>query len=204
MLPMAIDDLVQTIVREVLKQLQETTNQQQVLILSRQDDGAVAPVLQHLEQHSNIVFWDPAIDISAPARTIIPFLTCSQMADLALGRATGPLLKKALDLLLVGKPVEVFEFEYLKFSETAPETLYRLYESYEEILYGFGLRRLDTEGGKIVRLKQRLVTERDVLKAHQQGVSVLRILSDAQLTPLAVDCARERGVQLQRNERRDK
>ena len=42
---MAIDDLVQTIVREVLKQLQEGTERQQILILARQDDVAVAPVL---------------------------------------------------------------------------------------------------------------------------------------------------------------
>ena len=201
---MAIDDLVQTIVREVLKQLQEATNQQQILILARQDDAAVAPVLQHLEPNSKVVFWDPAIDITAPARTIIPFLTCGQMADLALGRTTGPLLKKALDLLLMGKTVEVFEFEYLQFSKTAPEALYRLYESYEDTLHGFGLQRLVAEGQNIARLNKQLVTERDVIEAHQQGVSVLRILSDAQLTPLAVDCARERGVQLQKNERRNK
>ena len=201
---MAIDDLVQTIVREVLKQLQEATDQQQILILARQDDAAVAPVLQHLEPNSQVVFWDPDIEIAAPVRTIIPFLTCSQMADLALGRTTGPLLKKALDLLLMGKTVEVLEFEYLKFSKTAPEALYRLYESYEDILHGFGLQRLVTEGQNIARLNKQLVTERDVIEAHQKGVSVLRILSDAQLTPLAVDCARERGVQLQKNERRDK
>jgi len=201
MLPMAIDDLVQTIVREVLKQLQGTTTHQQTLILARQDDVAVAPVLQHLEQSDKVVFWDPASDVIAPARTILPFLSCNQMADLALGRTTGPLLKKALDLLLRGKTIEVFEFEYLQFSKTAPETLYRLYESYEETLRGFGLQRFAADDQNTARLSSQLVTERDVIEAHQQGVSVLRILADAQLTPLAIDCARERGIQLQKTER---
>ena len=198
---MAIDDLVQTIVREVLKQLQGTTTHQQTLILARQDDVAVAPVLQHLEQSDKVVFWDPTNDVIAPVRTILPFLSCSQMADLALGRTTGPLLKKALDLLLRGKTIEVFEFEYLQFSKTAPETLYRLYESYEETLRGFGLQRFAAENQNTVRLSNRLVTERDVIEAHQRGITVLRITADAQLTPLALDCARERGIQLQKTER---
>lgn len=198
---MAIDDLVQTIVREVLKQLQGTTDRQQILVLARPDDVAVAPVLQQLEQSDKVVFWDPTNDITAPVRTILPFLSCSQMADLALGRTTGPLLKKALDLLLTGKTVEIFEFEYLQFSKTAPEPLYQLYVSYEETLRGFGLQRFAAENQNIVRLSRRLVTERDVIEAHNQGVAVLHVLSDALLTPLAVDCARERGVQLQKSER---
>ncbi|MCK5913589.1 MAG: hypothetical protein KAG12_06895 [Desulfuromusa sp.] len=200
---MAIDDLVQTIVREVLKQLQETTDHQQILILARQDDVAVAPVLQYLEQSNRVVFWDPNNDIVAPVRTILPFLSCTQMADLALGRTTGPLLKKALDLLLKGKTVEVFEFEYLNFNKTAPEALYQLYASYEKTLRGFGLKRIEAET-QGTWLHKRLVTERDIIEAHQQGISVLQILSDAQLTPLAIDYAREHGVQLQKNERRDK
>ncbi|MCK5826495.1 MAG: hypothetical protein KAG93_05635 [Desulfuromusa sp.] len=198
---MASDDLVQTIVREVLKQLQEGTDSQQILILARQDDSAVVPLLRHLEQSNKVVFWDPNNDIITPVQTILPFLTCSQMADLALGRTTGPLLKKALDLLLTGKTVEVFEFEYLQFSKTAPEPLYQLYASYEETLRGFGLQRFAAENQNIARLSCRLVTERDVIEAHQQGISILRILSDAQLTPLALDCARERGIQLQKTER---
>ena len=201
MLPMAIDELVQTIVREVLKQLQKAPDRQQILILARQEDVAVAPVLQHLEQSGKAVFWDPKNDIIAPERTILPFLSCSQMADLALGRTTGPLLKKALDLLLMGKTVEVFEFEYLQFNKTAPEPLYQLYASYEETLRGFGLQRFAAENQNIARLSHRLVTERDVIEAHQQGITILRILSDAQLTPLALDCARERGIQLQKTER---
>lgn len=198
---MAIDDLVQTIVREVLKQLQGATEGQQALILARQDDVNVASVLRHLDQNEKAIFWDPTDDSATPARIILPLLSCSQMADLALGRTTGALSKKTLELLLTGKTVEVFEFEYLQYSKTAPESLYRLYASYEETLRGFGLKRFAAEDQNIARLDHKLVSERDIIDAHQQGISVLRILSDAQLTPLAVDCARERGIQLQKTER---
>ncbi|MEA3265578.1 MAG: hypothetical protein U9P42_01365 [Candidatus Fermentibacteria bacterium] len=198
---MAIDDLVQTIVREVLKQLQGATENRQVLILARQDDPNVATVLRHLDQHEKAIFWNPAEKGVAPARIILPLLSCSQMADLALGRTTGALSKKTLELLLMGKTVEVFEFEYLQYGKTAPESLYRLYVSYEETLRGFGLKRFAAEEPNIARLDHQLVSERDIIEAHQQGISVLQVLSDAQLTPLAVDCARERGIQLQKTER---
>lgn len=195
---MAIDDLVQTIVQEVVRRLQGATDTRKVLILAREDAPMIAPVLRQLDQGDKAVFWSKESDNLVPARTIIPFLSCSQMADLAQGRATGPLLKKALDLLLLGKTVEVFEFEYLQYEKSAPETLYQLYASYEEILRGFGLQRIAAEKQNIARFSRRLVTERDIIEAHQQGISVLHVLPDAQLTPLALDCARERGIQLQK------
>jgi ethanolamine utilization protein len=201
MVVMDIDELVQTIVREVLQRLQKSAAGEQILLLARRDDSKVAPVLQHFKQQVNVVFWDPTADVMIPERVVVPFLSCSQMADLAQGRATGALMKKVLDLLLAGKSVEVFDFEYLQFSKTAPEPLYRLYESYEAILHGFGLKRFSAETLDNARLKSRLVTERDVVEAHRQGVSILHVLPDALLTPLAVDCARERGVQIRKTER---
>lgn len=198
---MAIDDLVQTIVQEVIKRLQGATDTRKVLILACEDEPRVVPVLQQLEPSDKAIFWDKSSDNLVPTRTIIPFLSCSQMADLAQGRAPEPLLKKVLDLLLAGKVVEVFEFEYLQYEKSAPETLYQLYASYEETLRGFGLQRIAAEGQNVARFSRRLVTERDIIEAHQQGTSVLRVLSDAQLTPLALDCAREKGIQLQKTER---
>ncbi|SEA28442.1 ethanolamine utilization protein [Desulfuromusa kysingii] len=198
---MAINDLVQTIVQEVLRRLQGETDSRKVLILAREEDATVGSVLQQLEPGEMAVFWDKNNDNLVPARTIIPLLSCSQMADLVQGRATGPLLKKALDLLLAGKTVEIFDFEYLKYEKTAPEPLYQLYVSYEETLRGFGLQRVAAGKQTVSRFSRRLVTERDIIEAHQQGISVLRVLPDAQLTPLALDCARERGIQLQKTER---
>ena len=201
---MAVDNLVETIVREVLRQLQQTVALSPVLILARPDEAKVAPLLAYLGSNQPVSYWDSAETMVIPARVIVPFLSCSQMADLALGRATDPLQKKILDLLLSGKCVEVFEFEYHQFSETAPAALQQLYECYEETLCSFGLQKVDSTTEESGRLNLRLVTERDIIEAHQRGVSVLRLHADTQLTPLAIDCAKERGVQLRKDERRDK
>lgn len=201
---MAIDDLVQTIVREVLRQLQQSVTAPQVLILARQDEAKVAPVLAYLGSNQQIVYWDSAETAVIPERVIVPFLSCGQMADLALGRASDPLQQKILDFLLTGQCVEVFEFEYHRFNKTAPAALQQLYECYEETLCSFGLQKVSRAVEESDRLNLKLVTERDVIEAHQRGVSILRLHSDTQLTPLAIDCAKERGVQLQKDERRDK
>ncbi|MCK5826665.1 MAG: hypothetical protein KAG93_06485 [Desulfuromusa sp.] len=201
---MAIDDLVQTIVREVLRQLQQTAAAPPVLILARPDEKKVPPVLASLGSNQQIVYWDSVEMDMNPERVIVPFLSCSQMADLALGRATDPLQTKILDFLLAGHGVEIFEFEYHQFTTTAPAALLQLYESYEETLRGFGLQQLGSADEGSTRLNLPLITEKDVIEASQQGVSVLRLRSDVQLTPLAIDSAKERGIQLQKEERRDK
>jgi len=54
------------------------------------------------------------------------------------------------------------------------------------------------------RLDKRLLTEKDIIGVQQQGIRVLRIAATTRLTPLALDCARENGVQLLRDERCDK
>ena len=201
---MAIDDLVQTIVREVLRQLQQTDAAPAVLILARQDEKAVPPVLAYLGSNQKIVYWDSTEINMTAERVIVPFLSCSQMADLALGRATDPLQAKVLDFLLAGKGVEVFEFEYHQFAATAPTALLQMYKGYEETLRSFGLQQVGREDENSSRIDLSLITEKDVIKASQQGISLLRLRSDVQLTPLAIDCAKERGIQLQKEERRDK
>ena len=201
---MAIDDLVQTIVREVLRQLQQTVATAPVLILARQDEKKVAPVLASLGSNQQVVYWDSVEMNLHPERVIVPFLSCGQMADLALGRATDPLQTKILDFSLAGQGVEIFEFEYHQFSATASAALLQLYECYEETLRGFGLQQVGRAEKESTSLNLSLITEKDVIEASRRGVSVLRLRSDVQLTPLAIDSAKERGIQLLKEERRDK
>lgn len=63
------------------------------------------------------------------------------------------------------------------------------------------LRRSVAETDTAVSLLKKLVTEKDILAAHQQGVSALRLYPDVLLTPLASDCAREHGIQLHKTEK---
>ena len=148
-----------------------------------------------------MVFLDDAETGSAPARMVLPLLTCSQMSDLAAGRATDPVAQKVLSALLAGNTVEVFEFEYQRYRKTAPPALLDLYESYAAKLREFGLERFSPGGVPLVRSKRILVTEKDVKEAFRQGGSEILINAETRLTPLAVDCAKELGVRLLISER---
>lgn len=201
---MSLDDLVRTITREVLRQLEASSAGPQILVLAPRDCASAQRLLPQLSPACQVVFLDDARDRMEPARTILPFLSCARMAELAIGRACDPVTEKVLATLLAGRAVEVFEFEYLQYRQTAPAALFSLYASCEEKLCRFGLQRFETGGSKSLRSSQSLVTERDVLEAVKQGASEMHLLFDTRLTPLAVDCARENGVVLHKSERQGK
>ncbi len=194
---MELEVLVQSITREVLKQLQLAPASPQVLILSERDSANVPLILQQLGADTPVFYWAPGCRHPAVARVILPLLSCSQMSDLALGRAGDPIMERVLSTLLCGGGVEIFEYEYVRYRDTAPQRLFELYATYEDTLRSFGLKPFASGTTNGARLNQSLVTERDIIEAHKRGDMLLHVRSDAKLTPLALDCARERGVQIQ-------
>lgn len=198
---MPLEELAKSTTREVLKQLQISSEGSQVLILAEKTSENIAPLIQHIGQGTRVSFWDKNSQETNAKRVIIPVVSCCQMADLARGSAACPIMKIALAELLSGRPVEVFEFEYLRYQESAPESLFRLYESYEERLFEFGLKRFNAKAETTGCLRKPLLTEENILEAQQKGIKTLKVSSKTRLTPLARDCARERGIQIQKTER---
>jgi ethanolamine utilization protein len=199
---MNIDQLVAIITAEVVRQLRTGRAQEHTLILGHRAAASVDRLVDYLGPDASLCFSDKDGDDWAGRRIILPCLSCHMMANLATGRASEPVERKILATLLAGRTIEVFEFEYERYRHSAPQQLFRLYESYAGILKTFGLlpvvsKRLDT-----VRLEQMLITEKDVLAVHKQGGVVLEIPGKALLTPLAVDCAKERKIKINFLERR--
>ncbi|MEA1967682.1 MAG: hypothetical protein U9N77_05640 [Thermodesulfobacteriota bacterium] len=199
---MEIEELVQTIVSQVLKQLNRTPEQEQVMekecimILEKKGNVKNEPVLNYLGDSVEVFYVDNEPPRERPMRYILPFLSCSGMAALAKGMAVEPVTEKVLSLFLAGRCVEVFEFEYKLFSQTAPDALYRLYESHEESLAAFGLKAVEVEENYTMRLRKKVVTEKDIIQAMEHGVAVLRIPADASITSLAVESAGTYDIQL--------
>ena len=189
--------LVREITRNVLERLRGESGRSRVLILAERDESLAATVRERLGEDAEIVFFGEASD-RAPDRCILPRLCCSDMADLALGRASGPCRVEALRLLLSGVKVEVLEFGHRAFADTAPAALYALYELYEKTLASYGLTELKPKRPDAVRLRETLVTEKDVLRARENGASKLLFPAGAQVTPLAADTARDLGIVLER------
>ena len=189
--------LVREITRNVLERLRGEFGRTRVLILAERDASLAATVRERLGEDVEIVFFGEASD-RAPDRCVLPRLCCSDMADLALGRASNPRLVEALRLLLSGGKVDVLELGHRDYADTAPASLFALYESYEKTRASYGLTELKPKRPDAVRLRETLVTEKDVLRAKKEGVATLLLLAEAKVTPLAVDAARDLKIVLEK------
>jgi len=191
-------EMVLAVAREVLRQLRGGSAEPLVLVLAQRDAALAARVLEFLGDAGELLFLGEDTGGRIPARNILPFLSCADMAVLAAGGAAGPALNETLRLLLSGAGVEVLEFEYRAYRETAPGPLYGLYASHEKTLAAFGLREFRRAEPGARRLREAVVTERAVAQAREQGASVLLVPETAKVTPLAADAAKALNINIVR------
>ena len=197
---MTIEEVVRQVVEEVLKRM-NPPSESRVVILGKPDDENVAALQRQLDDSVDVSIGS---DLTSASRVIIPLLSCTQMADLAVGRATNYRFQQVLIRLLGGQAVEVFEFEYQRFSNTALESLCSLYETYRQTLNSFGLVNFAaTKISSNTLFAKAVVTEEDILIADKQGLRTLQLAATTLVTPLARDCANARGIFLEKNERDD-
>ena len=195
---MDVTELVRTVVQEVLKHLQGEAEKKGVMILAERDIFLSAKIHECLGDEVELCYFGDETQGRTFCRYILPELSCADMADLATGRASGPVMAEVQRLLLLGVEVEGLRFGYKAYSETAPAALYRLYESYEKTLAGFGLKTFQPEQAAVVRLREILVTEKMIFDVQKQGASTLMVLVTARITPLAVETAQDLNINIQK------
>jgi hypothetical protein len=187
-------ELVRLVVKEVLERLARAQRRPAIKILHPREAALESRLRSCLDADCDLLFSGETREAAEPGRYILPFLCCSGLADLALGRASDALAQEVLRLLLRGQTVEVMEFEYERYHDTAPGPLYARYVAYRKTLAGYGLVDFREKQPDAVIFRGALVTERDVLSAADNGASALHIPATAQVTPLAADAAQERGM----------
>ncbi|PHR28810.1 MAG: hypothetical protein COA36_05800 [Desulfotalea sp.] len=195
---MDINTLISSITENVLKQLNTPVSKRCFMVLAERDPLLCETICRLSGEKIDIFYLTEDTKDRTICRYILPFLSCSDMADLAAGRAHSPNTANALNLLLQGKKIEVIEFEHKKYSESAAGPLYSLYESYLKTLAGFGLKEFQQKVPEVVRFWQTLVTEKVVDNVQQQGGSTLMVLGAAKITPLAAEAAKDLNITIQK------
>ena len=99
---MTIEEVVRQVVEEVLKRSPSRFGDR-VVILGKPDDENVAVLQRQLGDGIEVSI---GTDLTSASRVIIPLLSCTQMADLAVGRATNYRFQQVLIRLLGGQAVE--------------------------------------------------------------------------------------------------
>ncbi len=195
---MDLEALVKAITAEVLKQVNGQEATPSVLIIGDRSCKKCQAVEKRLGTGHTVLYpdADPGTDVAV--RRIVPYLSIRHMADMAVGKADGPLMETVLAALLAGQPVEVMEFEYKRHADTAPEGLMRLFEGQEATLASFGLTAMEMTKRETHRIRKSLVTDADVAEAKEKGARELRLPLATQMTPLAVENARELGITISR------
>jgi len=196
---MEIDELVRTITANVLKQMQHSTTRECCMVLSRRNPLITERIQQLTGQDVEICYFGEEQQNQTICRYILPSLSCNNMADLAAGRAQGLYVKEVLSLLLQGTEVEVLDFDYKNFSETAPGPLYRLYESYLDTLKSFGLVSFREIKPEFFRCWKELVTDQVVNETEQKGASTLVVSRTSKITPLALETAKTLNITIQKS-----
>ena len=196
---MKIDDLVRTITAEVLKQIQPSACRKCCMVLGRRTPLLTDRIQQLVGNNLEIAYLGEELQGQTIRRYILPSLSCNNMTDLAAGRAEGLYVKEALSLLLQGTEVEVLDFDYTEFSETAPAPLYRLYESYRDILTSFGLVSFREKKPETIRFWKELVTEQIINESEQRGASTLVVSRTSKITPLAAETAKILNITIQKS-----
>ncbi len=192
--------LIESVVEQILGQLSQTHGHENVLILRSRNDGTPIHLPPECDLPRKLYFSDEAYDASQIDRYILPKLEINDMVDLTLGKANSQKGNEVLDLLLAGKVVEVLEYSYTAFENTAPPRLFQLYCNYTEILEGLGLRSFK-QVQKRSRLNKRVVSEKDIKKCQAEGVKHISLPDSAMVTSLAWECAKKFGIKIIQDER---
>jgi hypothetical protein len=137
----------------------------------------------------DLVFFGEDLGGRTPVRHILPYLCCSSMADLAVGRVSSRTLETVLSLLLKGISVEVLRFGYRDHADTAPGALYDLYVGYEKTLASYGLKEFKAKLPESIRVREKLITAALVEKYGLEGYRTMVVPADATVTPLAAETA---------------
>lgn len=199
--------LIASIVRAVLHELQPPLPLALLLAPAHSlgsaqgaTSGTLAQEVELRLAHSGTPMRVSTAEISgeAPALHIIPELSCSDMADLAAGKASCLNMQRVLDLLLAGKPVRTLGFAFRVHADTAPLALLRLYEGYAATLASYGLTELPAPAAEAT-LRDMLVTAEHMTQVAAQGATVVRVPHQAVVTPLAAQVAAEQQLTILKN-----
>ncbi|BHH85921.1 hypothetical protein [Desulforhopalus sp. 52FAK] len=192
-------ELVEQLVVQILGQLSSGHDVENVLVLGSRSEADQLRLPGSADSKVNVLCVDDVYNAGEIDRYILPRLEVEDMADLAVGKATSSKAKDVLALLLGGKTVEVYQYGYTKFEETAPVQLYQLYSDYAKTLSDFGLCPLQKQVRRVVRVTSKVLSEKDIEKCAAEGVTRIGVSGKALVTSLAEECAKKFGIEIERN-----
>jgi hypothetical protein len=192
---MDIELLVTRLAQAILREL-EVEKCETVLLFATMAQKLPEGLSALIDRKARVLHVDESYQPEQVDRFILPCLHIDQMVDLAIGRGGSKLIYGVRQVLLSGRKVEVYEWEYLRYQETVPRPMLDLYTGYRKQLETFGLTDCTSSKKTSVRFDGNVLTEADILQARQQGAMQFDIAARCRVTPLAIETARNIGIRI--------
>lgn len=193
---MDLEILIAQVTRNILQELRSTAQQETLVLFARKEQSLPEGLAEIFGTKSRVLYGEDNWNVEDVERFILPCLYLDQMVDLAHGKGGSKLMYAVRQVLLTGRKVEVYQFEYKKYLNTAPKNLLTLYEGYRKQLEGFGLIDCITKRTKAVRIEKSVLTQSDILKAKAESVQHLELSAGCRVTPLAYEVAADLGIHI--------
>lgn len=223
---MNYDKLVDLIVQEVYKKLQEsaksTVKDKTAVIVGEYDLIAAGRALGH--SYNVISYGEKSVEGDV---IIVSALTIKSMANLASLVGTNDEENFIIKSLMEGKKVYVLEdgLEYRKYKNTAPKALYNKYLDFEKELKLYGINLIEYIGNIVDKIpkkqcdkaestieianptvdefcleirNKKLISESDLRKPFINGMKTLIVDKKSIITPLASDFIRIHNLKVKR------
>jgi len=191
---MDIELLVTRLAQSILKELQ-AEKRETIVLFTGKNQKLPEGLTELIGPQPRVLHESDPYQSKQVDRYILPCLYIDQMVDLALGKGGSKLMYAVRQVLLTGKTVEVFQWEYEKYMHSAPQSMLDLYAAYRKELEGFGLTDCAQEATP-VRFGKNVLTEADILQAREQGSIQLTVAASCRVTPLARETARNLDIRI--------
>lgn len=213
------DILVQKIVSEVLKKIEEDKEikERKILFLEEGLEETKLKYSLFISDWDEIDFIDEGIDeIKNYDLIICPKLPIMDLVDIANGRPSSKISSIIIEAILYGVKVICLEegIYYRKFKNLSNEKFYLMMTGYEKKLLSFGveivkcsqiknsLNNIYEENksscDKDVYLDKKVVTQSDIERLYDNGHRKICIKKDSLITPLAKDYVNMNHLELKK------
>lgn len=202
---MTQEQVLEDIVRKVLSRLGRA--RKRVLILGPSECPTCKRVAAGYEQEYECFFIDAEQSFREQENLlrIVPYLTCKQMASLAVCTPNDQATEAITAHLQLGHRILVDRYEYEKYEKSASDGLMAAYREYRERLESFGLVPANQKRDQqecCSWSSGRLIQASDVPPLKRGGMKVLHVPEGVRITPLAADELKEAGINVIRDRRR--
>ncbi|MCR2043832.1 hypothetical protein [Anaerosalibacter massiliensis] len=216
---MEIDVLVQKIVSEVLKKIEEekNTRKRKILFLEPKSEDTKLRYSMFISDWKDIYFIDEPVDSILDYDLIIcPKLDIKDLVDISNGRPYSKISSIIIDAMLNGLRVVCLEegIYYRKFKESSNEEFYIMLTEYEKKLLSFGIEIMrgsqikyelnNIDNGKDSSLKQehhlekKVITQADIKSLYNNEDKNITIEKNSLITPLAKDYIEENNLEIRK------